>query len=338
MTTSLKAFDQLANARRQQRGTPVPQIPLAQIAPMAGQPRKHIDPTALGELAESIKAHGVIQPIVLIARKDITETDTVRYSIVVGERRYRAAGLAGLDAIPALVRDYEDDEVALLALLENLQREDLSPLEEAEYLTQLKQRYGFTEEQLGERLGKSRDYVHMRTRLLNLNADILETWRSADSPADVFEKLTPSHAILVNQLADAPLRQGLVKAVVGDGLTVAETRRRLEQVKALADDASLDETERGSRQLSAIDGSLTVPVPVKPPTSRKRTVPAAPAAESAPKPGAGPRLAMEDLAIFQLLGPRIKAGQPDVYLNELIEALEQDLAWTRRIVKNGLAT
>lgn len=331
MTTSLRAFDQLAATKRQTRGTPVPQIPLAQIAPMPGQPRKHIDPVALAELAESIKAHGVIQPIVLIPRKNIADTETVRYSIVVGERRYRAAGLAGLDAIPALVRDYEDDEVALLALLENLQREDLTPLEEAEYLVQLKQRYGFTEEQLGERLGKSRDYVHMRTRLLNLSPDILATWRETTNP-EVFERLTPSHAILVNQLAEAPLRQSLVQAVVDGGLTVAETRRRIEQVKTLADEPGIAPDLRVERQRSAIDGELTVPVAVRKPAPRKKAA----AAPVAAKPGAGPRLALEDLAVYQLLAPLVRAGATEVPLNELVEALEQDTSWTRRILKDGL--
>ncbi|MFN3431785.1 MAG: ParB/RepB/Spo0J family partition protein, partial [Candidatus Sericytochromatia bacterium] len=188
-TPSLRAFDELAANRRSQRGTPVPQLALDQIGPLPGQPRQMFDPEALAELSESIKTHGVIQPIIVIARKDISETDPIRYRIVCGERRYQAARMAGMTAIPALVRDYEDDEVAVLALLENLQREDLTPLEEGEYLLQLKQKYGFTEEQLGERLGKSRDYVHMRTRLLNLSPDILAAWKTPTEPG-VFGKLT----------------------------------------------------------------------------------------------------------------------------------------------------
>ncbi|HEY9720802.1 MAG TPA: ParB/RepB/Spo0J family partition protein, partial [Oscillatoriaceae cyanobacterium] len=219
-TTSLRAFDQLAIAKRQSRGTPIPQLPLDQIAPMPGQPRQSFDPESLAELAESIKAHGVIQPIIVIARKQISETDRVRYSIVCGERRYQAATRAGLATIPALVRDYEDDEAAVLALLENLQREDLTPLEEGEYLSKLKQKYGFTEEQLGERLGKTRDYVHMRTRLLKLSPDILEAWKQAES-TKVFDTLTPSHASLINQLDEDGLRQALTQAVLMQGITVA---------------------------------------------------------------------------------------------------------------------
>lgn len=301
MTTSLKAFDQLAQAKRQQRGTPVPQIPLQQIAPLPGQPRKHIDQDALAELAESIKAHGVIQPIVIIPRKAAAETDIARYSIVCGERRFQACKLAGMDAIPALIRDYEDDEVALLALLENLQREDLSPLEEAEYLVQLKQKYGFTEEQLGERLGKSRDYVHMRLRLLNLAPDIVQTWREATSP-EVFEKLTPSHAILVNQVSDEAARQELTREVVDGGITVAETRKRIEAIK-------------GGK-----------------PAAKKK--PASPAAA----PAAGPRLALEDLATFEILAPLVRQGASDVAVADLVAALEKDLAWVKRLQKNGLVS
>ncbi|MDB5097926.1 MAG: chromosome segregation DNA-binding protein [Cyanobacteria bacterium RYN_339] len=296
MSTSLKAFDQLATAKRQQRGTPVPQIPLVQIAPLQGQPRKHMDQDALAELAESIKAHGVIQPILLIPRKAALETDVARYSIVCGERRFQACRLAGLDSIPALIRDYEDSEVALLALLENLQREDLTPLEEAEYLVQLKKQYGFTEEQLGDHLGKSRDYVHMRLRLLNLAPDIVETWRDAEAP-DVFEKLTPSHAILVNQVADPEARQSLTQAVVADGITVAETRKRIQALKG-------DMPAKAPR-----------PAPVK-----------------------GARLALEDLAMFDLLAPLVRAGATDVSLAELAEALERDMAWLKRLQKNGLAS
>lgn len=300
MTTSLRAFDQLAQAKRQQRGTPVPQIPLQQIAPLPGQPRKHIDQDALAELAESIKAHGVIQPIVIIPRKAADEMDVARYSIVCGERRFQACKLAGMDAIPALIRDYEDDEVALLALLENLQREDLSPLEEAEYLVQLKQKYGFTEEQLGERLGKSRDYVHMRLRLLNLAPDIVQTWREATSP-EVFEKLTPSHAILVNQVADEAARQELTREVVDAGITVAETRKRIEAIK-------------GGK-----------------PAAKKKAAPVA-------MPASGPRLALEDLATFEVLAPLVRQGGSEVAVAELVAALEKDLAWIKRLQKNGLVS
>lgn len=329
--TSLRAFDQLASAKRQNRGTPVPQLPLGQIAPMPGQPRQHFDPEALGELAESIKAHGVIQPILVIARKEVSEADPVRYSIVCGERRYQAAHLAGLSAIPALVRDYDDDEVAVLALLENLQREDLNPLEEGEYLAQLKQKYGFTEEQLGERLGKSRDYVHMRTRLLNLSPDILDAWKAAAS-SQVFNSLTPSHAIIVNQLADDTLRQTLTRSIVETGITVAETRRRLEMVKTLeqeiADGLNTDAAHK--LQLAAVGGLAANEFAMRLSGLKKR----AEASKAEPvAAGPGPQLAVEDLAVFDLLERLIRQGDKQVSLRELEAALKKDLAWTKKVAK-----
>ena len=102
-TTSLKAFDQLASTKRQGRGTPVPMVPLDQIGPMPGQPRQTLDPASLAELAESIKAHGVIQPIIVVARQDAQPDDPVRYRLVCGERRWRASRLAGLASVPAIV-------------------------------------------------------------------------------------------------------------------------------------------------------------------------------------------------------------------------------------------
>lgn len=325
---SLRAFDQLAAAKRQGRGTPIPQVPLAQIAPMPGQPRQSFDPEALAELAESIKTHGVIQPIILIARRNADPTDAVRYSIVCGERRYQAAQSAGLTAIPALVRDYDDDEAAVLALLENLQREDLTPLEEGEYLAKLKQKYGFTEEQLGERLGKSRDYVHMRTRLTKLSPDILEAWKASASTA-IFDALTPSHAILVNQLQDETLRRALTQACLGDGITVAEVRRRLELVKE-AEAAGLGDEATDKLRESAVKGISHSEFAMRLAGYKKRMAP--PQAPS----GDDPRLAVQDLAVVELVEKLVQEGAREVALSELALALKKDMAWVRKLKREGL--
>ena len=127
----------------------------------------------------------------------------------------------------------------------------------------------------------------------------------------------------------------MTSAVVEGGLTVAETRRRLEAVKAIAldaDDLSSDELVR--RQQAAIEGTALVAAPQRPPArSKSKTVPAAPPTNVE---HAGPRLALEDLAVYSLLAPLIKSGRTDVYLREVVEALEQDLAWVKRIAKDGL--
>lgn len=328
-TPSLRAFDELAANRRTQRGTPVPQLALDQIGPLPGQPRQSFDPEALAELSESIKTHGVIQPIIVIARKDVSETDPVRYRIVCGERRYQAARMAGMNAIPALVRDYEDDEVAVLALLENLQREDLTPLEEGEYLLQLKQKYGFTEEQLGERLGKTRDYVHMRTRLLNLSPDILAVWKEPTEPG-VFGKLTPSHAILINQVEDAGVRQAMVASILEHGATVAEVRRRLNLLKQLEDAPSaMPEKTAEKLKLRVATGMGDAELAMWLGRYVEKPV--------AEPLGEGPRMALDDLEVYKLMAKLVEAGDREVAFREFEAALKKDMAWVRKINRDGLA-
>jgi ParB family chromosome partitioning protein len=330
---SLKAFDQLAQSKRQNRGTPLPEVPLAQIGPLPGQPRQILDPTALGELADSIRQHGVIQPIIVIARRDIDPEDPVRYRLVCGERRWRAAELAGLATIPAIVRDYGEDEVAVLALLENLQRADLTPLEEAEYLLQLKQKYGWTEEGLGEKLGKSRDYVHMRTRLLNLPPDVLARWREATDHS-VFETLTPSHAILVNQVADVALRTSLLDAIVAGGVTVAETRKRLDTLRQLEVEAmGLPDDQALGLKRAALEGAARQEILSRLGQHKREHRPAVPS----PFGGPGPALAVEDLATHALFQALAASAATVVNLKDLEEALKQDLAWVRKIARDGLA-
>lgn len=324
-TTSLRAFDALAGQRAAGRGTPVPQLPLAQIGPLPGQPRQLVDEVALAELAESIKVHGVIQPILVVPRKEVSEDDPVRYRIVCGERRFRAAKLAGLSAIPALVRDYAEDEVALLALLENLQREDLTPLEEAEYLQQLKGQYGFTEEQLGERLGKSRDYVHMRLRLLNLAPDLVEAWRTEP---EAIEYLTPSHAILVNQVADEAPRAALLRSVLSGGVTVAEVRRRVEAIKTAPAGGDL------SGKLAAAQG-LNSPLAAPLPAAPRR--PKASAPSQAQGKAREATVALEELAVVRLLEGLKAQGAGEVGLGALEAALKADLGWVRGLRKGALS-
>ncbi|MEB3223299.1 MAG: ParB/RepB/Spo0J family partition protein [Candidatus Sericytochromatia bacterium] len=331
--TSLKAFDALASSRKQLRGTPLPQLPLEQIGPLPGQPRQTMDEGALAELAASIKAHGVIQPVIVIARRDVEGDDPVRYRLVCGERRWRAARLAGLDTVPAIVRDYGEDEVAVLALLENLQRADLTPLEEAEYLVQLKQRYGWTEEGLGEKIGKSRDYVHMRTRLLNLAPDVLAAWREARD-AGVFDTLTPSHAILVNQLPHADHRASLLGAILEGGVTVAETRRRLElarqlDVETLGLEPEVAHALKAEALAGADKGRLLARVGAEKRDPRT--------SQPSPFAGPGPCLALEDLATHGLFLSLAAAKATTVTLTELEVALKQDLDWIRKIARDGLA-
>ena len=142
-------------------------IPVASITPLPGQPRTHFDDTALGELAESIAARGVIQPIIVRAKGS-------GYELVAGERRWRAAQRARLHEIPAIVRDLEGREVMALALIENLQREDLNPVEEARAYAKLADDEGMTQAEIAKLVDKSRSHVANIQRLLGLPEDVLE--------------------------------------------------------------------------------------------------------------------------------------------------------------------
>ncbi|MFT4300786.1 MAG: ParB/RepB/Spo0J family partition protein [Desulfovibrio sp.] len=139
-------------------------LPLSSLKPNPGQPRRHFDEEALRELAASIKSQGIIQPLLV---RPLPEDDT--YQIVAGERRWRAAQMAGLKQVPVYIRQLTDKEVMAAALIENLQREDLNPIEEAEALQALREALDLTQEELASRLGKSRPAVANALRLLQLS-------------------------------------------------------------------------------------------------------------------------------------------------------------------------
>ena len=143
-------------------------VKLSEIEPNREQPRKEFDPAALAELADSISQHGILQPLLL--RPMVSGG----YRIVAGERRWRAARMAGLAEVPAVVREMTDAEEMLFALIENLQREDLTPLEEARGYRELIAREGFTQEEVSKTVGKSRPAVTNALRLLNLPDDLQE--------------------------------------------------------------------------------------------------------------------------------------------------------------------
>ena len=145
----------------------VNEVAVADIVPNRFQPRKEFDPDRLAELAESVKLYGVLQPVV-VRRRD------QGYELVAGERRWRASQIAGLEVIPALVRDYTDTEMTAVALVENLQRENLNPMEEAIAYRQLIDEFGFTQEEVSRKIGKSRSFIANSVRLINLPTVVQE--------------------------------------------------------------------------------------------------------------------------------------------------------------------
>lgn len=183
-------------------------IPLRKIEPNQSQPRRVFDEESLQELENSIRRHGVLAPITVRA------TENGMYQIIAGERRWRAARRAGLDSIPAMVVEADDQTMMELAMIENLQREDLNPIEEAEGFRALIDDFGMTQDVVAERVGRSRSAVANSLRLLSLSDEIR---------AMITEnKLTPGHARAVLSIQDESLREQAAKTIAETGMSVRQ--------------------------------------------------------------------------------------------------------------------
>ncbi|MBS7298960.1 MAG: ParB/RepB/Spo0J family partition protein [Eubacteriales bacterium] len=185
-------------------------IKISDIEPNKNQPRKHFDKEQLELLAESIKEHGIIQPIVL------TETP-LGYEIVAGERRWRAARLAGLKEIPAIVREYTHQAITEIALIENIQREDLNPIEEASAYRSLMDEFNLTQEEISAKLGKSRSAIANSLRLLSLEPELQQYVISG--------QISEGHARCVLTLQGTVLREFLINRIIDEGLSVRQTEK-----------------------------------------------------------------------------------------------------------------
>ncbi|MEH7798000.1 ParB/RepB/Spo0J family partition protein [Bacillus safensis] len=193
----------------------VEEIKLKDLRPNPYQPRKTFDDDALSDLKESIQQHGVLQPI--IVRKSIKG-----YDIVAGERRFRAAQQAGLTTIPAIVREFSETLMREIALLENLQREDLSPLEEAEAYASLLDHLSVTQEELAKRLGKSRPHIANHLRLLTLPDDIQKMIANGT--------LSMGHGRTLLSLKNKKKLAPLVKKIVDEALNVRQVEKLVQQL------------------------------------------------------------------------------------------------------------
>ena len=191
------------------------EIPLARIRPNPYQPRQSIDDTSLRELAESIREHGIIQPILVTEVLD-------GYQLVAGERRFRAAQLAGLERIPAVVRQLADQDQLELALVENIQRADLNPIEEAHAYQQLSDDFGMTQEDIARRVGRARTTVANTLRLLEMDPAV--------QVAVTDGHITEGHARALGGL-DATAQVQLLGAVVSRELSVRQTEELARRLK-----------------------------------------------------------------------------------------------------------
>ena len=202
-------------------------LPISQVESYSNQPRKIFDEEALAELADSIREHGIIQPLT------VRKLASGYYQIIAGERRWRAARLAGLSEVPAVVVDADDKKAAELALVENLQREDLNPMEEAAGFQALMQTYHMTQEEAAQRVGKSRSAVANALRLLGLHPPVRALVEEG--------KLSAGHARALLPLQPA-LQEQAAQAILSGGLSVRQTEALVKRMTAdLAADNTPDE-------------------------------------------------------------------------------------------------
>jgi ParB family chromosome partitioning protein len=206
-------------------------LPISQVETCSSQPRKRFDDESLQELADSISQHGIIQPLT------VRKLSSGYYQIIAGERRWRAARLAGLQEVPVIVIEADDRKAAELAMIENLQREDLNPMEEAAGFQSLIESYHMTQEEAAQRVGKSRSAVTNALRLLGLTPSVRKLVEEG--------KLSAGHARALVPLSPS-LQESAANAIVSGGLSVRQTEalvKRLSAEKKEAQDKDPDEVD-----------------------------------------------------------------------------------------------
>ena len=189
-------------------GKSVTEVRISDVEPDKNQPRREFEPQALEELSQSIKQHGVISPIV------VTKIENDRYRIIAGERRVKASSIAGKKTIPAIIKDFTDAEMMEIAVLENLQRENLNPIEEAEAYKKLIDTLQITQEELGRRLGKSRTYITNTVGLLSL-PEMVKTLVTKD-------KISMGHARILSKIENDEKVLELTNRIINEHLSVRE--------------------------------------------------------------------------------------------------------------------
>jgi len=259
------AIVSLLSSETTHRSTGVKLVPVSRIEPNPENPRLAFDPTSLDELAASIREHGVLQPVLVRPLADN------RYQLIAGERRWRATTIAGLATIPALVEDIDDSTALEISIIENLQREDISPLDEAVMYDRMIKEHGYSIRRLADKLGKDKGYLENRLRL-------------ADAPPEVRElvslrKDTLSHAYELMKVGDPRKRKRLADAVARNELSLVKLRERIE----------------GRPRHHAAEDEAAAPAPAEP------VVEAAPAGPQAAEVGwapGGPHAALKDDSLY----------------------------------------
>lgn len=214
-TTNIKAQTEKPSAKNEGAGGDIKTLPINSVYPNPNQPRKNFDQTALKELADSIKTHGVIQPII------VNVDGSGKYMIIAGERRWRASQLANKTEIPVIIKNYTDRQVAEISLIENLQREDLNPIESARAIKKLMDEYEFTQETVAERIGKSRSAVANTLRLLNLYPDVIKMVENGE--------LSQGHAKCLVVIDDNTIQVKYANQAKNDKMSVRDLERLVKE-------------------------------------------------------------------------------------------------------------
>ncbi len=226
----LSAYDDYDDTVKNSKSNSTNDIDINKLIANPNQPRKKFDETALQELANSIKVHGVIQPLVVNDQKDGT------YLIIAGERRYRASKIAGLTAIPCIIKDYSEKQIKEISIIENLQREDLNPIESARAIKQLMDEYKMTQESVSERIGVSRPNIANTLRLLSLCPEVLNLVENG--------KLSAGHARCLVPIQDYNSQIKLAMAASDNKMTVRDLEKAVKNLLKPRDATKIQQVEQ----------------------------------------------------------------------------------------------
>ncbi|MDB5096970.1 MAG: chromosome partitioning protein ParB [Cyanobacteria bacterium RYN_339] len=303
-TTTRGSFAAMYEASRTASLDSAPrQVALDQLEPNPGQPRTQFHEATLAELAASIKTHGILQP--LLVRPHPSGAPN-RFQIVAGERRWQACKRAGVGTVPVVIKSLDDARCREVALIENVQREDISPLEEAHALEQILRESAMSHRELGDRIGKTKAYVEQRVRMLRYPAEVQQALASAGP-------FSPGHAKAVVQVEAR--RQELIEAIEAQNLSVREAERRAHQLR------DLEQAALATDRAAKLADQILRPQGLTEEAYRTALHPA-PRAKKAP-PG---QVDLRELAVYAAIERARTSGSWSLDAAELRSLLKQDLA------------